>query len=195
MVTDPMDCAKCGQTHRGCTSHNRAGNPCGKRPIKGGSVCTSHGGKAPQVKAKAAEREAEAEAVGLLTKHGGVVPVTDPLSELAELAGRAKRLVLVLDDKVDELTRIRFTDDKGSEQLRSEVAVYIAMFDKLRAILVDMLKHGIMERLAKVEEEKARILVDALAAGLRDAGLEDRTPEVVGHVRRHLHVVPEPAAG
>lgn len=39
-----------------CTATNRQGNRCGKAPIPGGSVCRMHGGGAPQVKAKAAER-------------------------------------------------------------------------------------------------------------------------------------------
>jgi hypothetical protein len=41
---------------RRCTAHNKAGNQCAVAAIKGGSVCRTHGGSAPQVKAKAAER-------------------------------------------------------------------------------------------------------------------------------------------
>ena len=40
-----------------CTAHSsRTGQPCKRNAIKGGTVCPSHGGGAPQVKAKAAER-------------------------------------------------------------------------------------------------------------------------------------------
>lgn len=54
----PMDDA----THEGpqrarCTGHSsQTGEPCKKWPINGGTVCRTHGGAAPQVKAKAAER-------------------------------------------------------------------------------------------------------------------------------------------
>ncbi len=39
-----------------CRAKNRAGNPCGGRVIRGGTVCRMHGGSAPQVKKSARER-------------------------------------------------------------------------------------------------------------------------------------------
>ena len=39
-----------------CSARTRTGNPCSRSPIKGGTVCASHGGRAPQVKRKAQER-------------------------------------------------------------------------------------------------------------------------------------------
>lgn len=42
-----------------CRAHARSGKQCGKRPIMGGTVCRMHGGGAPQVKRKAAERLAK----------------------------------------------------------------------------------------------------------------------------------------
>lgn len=38
---------------------SRTGRPCQKPPIKGGTVCRTHGGSAPQVRRKAAERLAD----------------------------------------------------------------------------------------------------------------------------------------
>jgi hypothetical protein len=43
-----------------CTAHSsRTGKPCKLNAIIGGTVCQVHGGRAPQVKRKAAERVAE----------------------------------------------------------------------------------------------------------------------------------------
>lgn len=42
-----------------CSARTRAGNPCRRSPVKGATVCRAHGGGAPQVKAKAAQRLAE----------------------------------------------------------------------------------------------------------------------------------------
>lgn len=43
---------------RRCTAHTTKGKPCQAPAIRGGFVCVAHGGRAPQVRAKAAEREA-----------------------------------------------------------------------------------------------------------------------------------------
>lgn len=45
---------------RQCTAHRKTGDRCKNRPIICGTVCHKHGGSAPQVKKKAAERIAEA---------------------------------------------------------------------------------------------------------------------------------------
>ena len=41
---------------RTCTARKKDGTPCKRPPIKGGTVCMSHGGAAPQVRRKANER-------------------------------------------------------------------------------------------------------------------------------------------
>jgi len=41
---------------RTCTAKKKDGTPCKRPPIKGGTVCMSHGGAAPQVRRKANER-------------------------------------------------------------------------------------------------------------------------------------------
>ena len=54
----PIDpCRTCGRQHpRGCRGHRRDGAPCGQPAMRGGVVCRKHGGKAPQVLRKSAER-------------------------------------------------------------------------------------------------------------------------------------------
>lgn len=43
-----------------CKAHRKNGDLCKNRPVNGAAVCRMHGGGAPQVKRKAAERIAEA---------------------------------------------------------------------------------------------------------------------------------------
>jgi len=46
-----------------CSAHRSDGNACGAWAIVGGTVCTAHGGSAPEVRAAARRRVAEAQAV------------------------------------------------------------------------------------------------------------------------------------
>lgn len=43
-----------------CKAHKKDGTPCGRWPVRGSTVCPKHGGSAPQVRRKAAERLAAA---------------------------------------------------------------------------------------------------------------------------------------
>jgi hypothetical protein len=55
-----------------CTARRTNGQPCRNAPINGATVCRVHGGSAPQVKRKAAERLAEARDAAL-TKLLGMI--------------------------------------------------------------------------------------------------------------------------
>ncbi len=75
-----------------CHATNRRGNQCAKPAIQGGTVCRMHGGAAPQVQRKAAERLAEArdDALSLLLRQirsGEIEPrvVLDAVVKLTEV--------------------------------------------------------------------------------------------------------------
>lgn len=54
-AADPMERVQAMEEHR-CVAHNRQGSRCGRAPVPGTWVCAMHGGKSPQVVAKAKER-------------------------------------------------------------------------------------------------------------------------------------------
>lgn len=65
--------------------------PCKRRPIKGGNVCPSHGGKAPQVVAAAKAR------LAMNSDRVAVELVEIALNETAPYADRIRAIVAVLD--------------------------------------------------------------------------------------------------
>lgn len=87
-----------------CIGHNASGGPCGKDAIAGGKVCTTHGGMAPKVKAKAAVR-AEVMRWGL-----GDVAV-DPgevlLRLVSQSAARVEAYARLLEDAYQAAERLK----------------------------------------------------------------------------------------
>ena len=84
-----------------CVAHSRSGERCKRSAIVGGTVCTQHGGKAPQVQAKAAERikaleEPAIDRLGELLGATSVVPMGGELYEIADNAARHRAAALVL---------------------------------------------------------------------------------------------------
>ncbi len=154
--------------HR-CNGRRRDGEPCTNRPMTGSTVCRMHGGSAPQVKAKAAERVAQQEFDQEMTRTLArlqVAPVDNPLTVLAQLAGQAVAFKDALAERVNELSSIRYEDLKGSEQLRSEVALWERALDRCERFVTSMARLKIDDRLAKVEEAQVEVLLAALDAGL-----------------------------
>lgn len=110
----------------------------------GTTVCRVHGGKAPQVMAKARRRlavqEAEVEIRNAIAFEA-VDGITDPLEALAELASTALATERALAARVNELAqgdRLRYRDIRGAEQLRAEVALW-ERWHKQAARLVEKL--------------------------------------------------------
>jgi hypothetical protein len=178
-----------------CTAKAKnSGLRCKKAPIEGGTVCRTHGGRAPQVLAKAAERIVEAEVRAALAQLD-VSPVDDPLTEMSRLAGQVvafkdqmARMVNALED------RIRYEDVKGSEQLRSEVAVWERALDRCNTVLGTMARLKIDERLAAISEKQAAIIIAALDAGLDAVDVpREQRPTARKAAARHLRIAPRSA--
>lgn len=175
---------------RRCAGRRTNGEPCGAYAINGGTVCYAHGGRAPQVIAKAREAVIEDRLERLMYRHQAG-PLGDPIEALQHLIARAMSWEAAIGDKVNELTgSIRFTDEHGAEQMRAEVAVLERAMDRCGKLLVDIAKLNLEDRLARVTEKQAQMAMDAFAAAMREIGLSaDQRRDARTCVARHLRAV------
>lgn len=187
----------------GFTRPERKGERCKKWAMAGQTVCDHHGGMAEQNRIAGARRVAEAKLQAQAADMVGV-PVDNPLTELAGLAGRARAWMDLMQGRVEILLTatdptaaedggengIRYRGGAG-EQLRAEVALYERAMDRLGKFLADYGRLGIDERLARISERQADTVIAAIEAALnaaevRDPGLRIAAKKAAG---RHLQRV------
>lgn len=129
--------------------------------------CRYHGGTAPHMEAAADDRRLDAQIERTVRERlGSAAPVENPLRALQALAGEAIEWKLVLREKVSDLGQWRYEDDKGGEQLRSEVVLFERAMDRCEKVLVSMARLNIDERLAAIDERIEQRQLDRLKAGL-----------------------------
>jgi hypothetical protein len=97
---------------RKCAGKNNRGEPCGKWPIKGATVCGAHGGRAPQVRAKAVVR-AE------LVEWGVGDAVDDPGETLLRLVTQSRKradlYAHLLQEAFEAAERLKSAHDAGAQ--------------------------------------------------------------------------------
>lgn len=144
--------------------------------MQGQNCCRLHGGAIQQNIDYAARRMKEIEATKVLaerqTWNFDAEPVTDPVTELATLAGRIR-------DAVDTLgARVNLADECVCCGVQDADPVLVlahrTLIKESRAILTDMARLNIEDRRVKIEEGKAKVMILAMIAGI-EAVLPDLT--------------------
>jgi hypothetical protein len=160
--------------------------------MNGGEVCEWHGGRAPQVRRKAAERYAEQKAAQFV-RTMKIDPVDNPLVALSMVAGEMSAIKDRLGGIVDNLedAALRSTDDKGSEQIRGELSAYLSQLNSFAGTLGMIAKLNIDERLARITEAQKMMVIRAIEYALADAGIAGPAATRAKQVAaRHLRAVP-----
>lgn len=125
-----------------------------------------HGGSAPQVRAAAKRRLAE-DKIRRSLDEVEVREIDNPLAELQRLTAEVVTWKDVLAAHVANLTdRMRYTDEKGGEQLRAEVALYERAMDRAGKFLEMWARLGIDAMLAEMQVKLTEVQVGAMTAGL-----------------------------
>lgn len=168
---------KCGRTSK------QTGQPCKNPAGPGGTPCKFHGGAAPQVRDAGNLRVVEQEIRGTLARLD-VSPVDDPFTELAKLAGQVVAWKDALAARVNFLTgggcdqcgggvdELRYeASGAGTEQLRSEVALFERGLDRCASVLGLIAKLNIDERMSRISEKQADAVIRAVDAAIAAAGV------------------------
>lgn len=186
---------------RKCKGKNRAGGPCKKWPVKGALVCESHGGKAPQVAARARVR-AELMAWGL------DAPTVDPGQTLLRLVSQsaaraeayATELFAQLDADTDGQLKAALvaeiwipTDDgvryKAGEYIRALALLEAQERDRCANFCRIAIAAGLAERQVRIAEQQGQLLAGILREIIGDAELAlttDQRTVLPAVIRRHV---------
>jgi hypothetical protein len=128
--------------------------------------CKLHGGSTPSHRKAGVEAQARAELARL-----DLPPVEDPLSELAKVCGQVIAWKDSMAERVNQLRSLRYSTE-GGEQLRAEVALWERALDRCERFLTAMARLNIDERLARISEERAEVIITVFTAALERNGIE-----------------------
>lgn len=130
---------------RQCTGHRRDGARCRRSANRGATVCNSHGGAAPQVRAAAVRRQAEAQAAEVLGRWvpplNGQSADVDVVAELARLVARSVSLSDYLTEHLAMMEAAEWA--APSEVTQARVHIWQVTVAQLRGMLVDVARLGI----------------------------------------------------
>jgi hypothetical protein len=153
-------------------------------------ACKLHGGATPNAKKHAAAALVNDAARTLFGKTYVERPVDNPLAEFARLAGQSLAWLNVCREMTSDLASPRYAG-YTSEQIRGEVLLWERAMDRCNTIFATYAKLNIDERLARITEAQAEMVMRALEAGLSVAGVTgEKQIEAKREAARVLRVVP-----
>ena len=195
----------CGARKRG--ARNGQGQPCQTKPVRGGTRCGNHGGKAPKAQEAATRRVMEAEANEILGRIDPEAVQKHPVEHLLNLINQKAAEVSWLRTKVkalqeDELTYGLTKEEMGTEKgeetnLRTYEVNQNIWWQLLRSAEEQLakwstaaLRAGIEERRVKLAEQQGQLVVTAIQQildGLQlTPGQLKLVPQIVPNALRQL---------
>lgn len=184
---------------RKCIGKKKTGEQCGRYAIQGATVCASHGGRAPQVRAKAQVR-AEVESWGLDATT--VDPGETLLRLLSQAFARAERYAGAIQRLVDEqglqaalvgsnyVVTENGEPQKVGEYIRGLAQLENQERDRAAKFAEMAIKAGLAERQVRMAERQTELVEKALLATLNDLGMtDDDQQRAFGRLAHHLRLI------
>ena len=171
-VSEPIDRDRRGRPiKRQCSGHRKDGGRCRRPANRGATVCNSHGAAAPQVKAAALRRVAEAKAAAVLARwtppgDGAVVDLT---AQLAKVAARAGSMYDFLTDHLAALAPEAWA--VPGELTVAKFAMWRQAQDDLRGLVTDLARLGVDHDDDRRAAEVGDWAADVIGAMLARPGL------------------------
>lgn len=156
---DPTHGGRCSATARG------TGERCRRQAMRGATVCYVHGGQLPVVKA-AAKRRLDAEKAQKVLDRidlSNAEPVTDPVAELAAIAGKATHLVDVLNAQTAQL-------EPGEVVESPKFLALERAIDRASKVLVDINRLDLIGKRIAVDAASAQALQAIIVEAIKAAG-------------------------
>jgi hypothetical protein len=161
--------------------------------MTGGTVCGSHGGRLPRVRAAAqrnqVETEARAKAAKTLTAQGVSGADLNPVEALFDIAAEIITFKQTVNGMLAELQASNWRrDHRAGEQVNSLVTIFERSLDRTAKILVELNRLGLEDRRVRIAERDLALVGNALLTALDRAGIsgQQRT-EVIGYLQDELH--------
>lgn len=205
-----VPCKRCGTIHERCTGHRTNGQPCRKNPLKGLTVCASHGGSTKAARAAGKRRTEEAAAVVEAARFATRRDI-HPADALLELVQWTAGEVDYWRGKVDQLddeelagnlvTKTEQGQDKGqpTDLTTTEAAehIYIRMLakssDRLATYAAAALRAGVDERRIALAEGQGAMVAAVIRRILDALNLTPDQAELVPTiVPRELRALTSP---
>jgi hypothetical protein len=182
------DLPRCGAKLKNVTKNNPDGL-CRRFPREYQKRCPLHGGNLPGPRI-AAERARLEEKIGRAAQRLGIAnPVENPLHALQKLAGEVLQWKDLCREQLAELATVGYSGMTG-EQVRAEIIVWERALDRSITALATLARLNIDERLAVIEEQQAKMVRQAFAAGMEELGVGAEQRAAAAKIfARHLRIV------
>ena len=150
-----------------CTATARTGRRCTRQVKASETVCSYHGGEAPQTVNAATRREIIAAALAEVS-HVGYAPVADPAMEMLKIAAEQVAVKEVLREQVGKLTEasLTVTDNKGAQAIAATLAAYLSALKSSFDALAACEKRDLGGRDMRLNIEAHNAMIQAVQAGV-----------------------------